>query len=72
MESPLTWALMLIIGHELVPVGNDESQQDEAAPLHVDWSAARQLTALVRYGFSAPIQSLARYGFLDGRSTIYD
>ena len=32
------------------------------AVLHGHWQAARQLTALVRYGFSAPVQSLARYG----------
>ncbi|WP_238985404.1 DNA phosphorothioation-associated putative methyltransferase [Nitrosococcus halophilus] len=61
-----------IIGHELVPIGNDESLQDDEAPLHADWSVARQLTALTRYGLSAPIQSLARYGFLDGCNTIFD
>ena len=61
-----------IVGQELVPLGNDEAQEDEGVPLHADWSAARQLTALVRYGFSAPVQSLARYGFLDGRYTIFD
>ncbi len=63
-----------IDGHSLVPLGNDISNtvSQEPAALHADWQAARQLTALVRYGFSAPIQSLARYGFLDGRFTIFD
>lgn len=42
------------------------------APLHVGWDAARHLTALVRYGFSAPVQTLARYGFLDGSYTLFD
>ena len=36
------------------------------------WQAARHLTALVRYGFSAPIQALARHGFLDGRLALFD
>ncbi len=36
------------------------------------WQAARQRTALVRYGLSAPIQSLARHGFLDGRLGLFD
>ncbi|HYN78653.1 MAG TPA: DNA phosphorothioation-associated putative methyltransferase, partial [Lamprocystis sp. (in: g-proteobacteria)] len=36
------------------------------------WQAARQLTAMVRYGFSAPIQALARHGFLDGRFGLFD
>lgn len=61
-----------IIGHTLLPLGNDESSQDEVVSLYADWSAARQLTALTRYGFSAPIQSLARYGFLDGHHTLFD
>lgn len=33
---------------------------------------ARHLTALARYGFSAPIQTLARFGFLDGSKTVFD
>lgn len=63
-------------GHQLVPLGNDESAGpqtgDAAAPLHAGWAAARHLTALTRYGFSAPIQSLARYGFLDGSLRLFD
>ena len=42
------------------------------AVLHGHWQAARQLTALVRYGSSAPVQSLARYGLLDGRQHVFD
>ena len=37
---------------------------EEGGSRQVGWEASRHLTALVRYGFSAPIQSLARYGFL--------
>ena len=65
-----------IVGHALVPLGNDESAEGEAEtgqlPLPAGWQAARQLTALARYGFSAPVQSLARYGFLDGRFSLFD
>jgi len=65
-----------IVGHELLPLGNDETTQDEVgaekAPSHAGWQASRHLTALVRYGFSAPVQSLARYGFLDGRHSVLD
>jgi hypothetical protein len=65
-----------IAGHELVPVGNDEVGESAAAenqgPLHSNWEAVRHLTALVRYGFSVPVQTLARYGFLDGNLTLFD
>ncbi|MES9902678.1 MAG: DNA phosphorothioation-associated putative methyltransferase [Sedimenticola sp.] len=64
-----------IEGHSLVPIGNDDSEdasEADLAPLHADWEASRHLTALVRYGFSAPVQSLARYGFLDGSYRLFD
>jgi DNA phosphorothioation-associated putative methyltransferase len=64
-----------IEGHALVPLGNDESgpaAEDTSGPLHAGWEASRHLTALVRYGFSAPVQSLARHGFLDGRFRVFD
>ncbi|NKN33467.1 DNA phosphorothioation-associated putative methyltransferase [Marichromatium bheemlicum] len=65
-------------GHALVPLGNEESDVDlevsteGRAPWLTGWEASRHLTALVRYGFSAPIQSLARHGFLDGRHRLFD
>ena len=64
-----------IAGHTLVPLGNDESALvtvDEPASRDAGWQAARHLTAMVRYGFSAPVQSLARSGFLDGRYRLFD
>ncbi len=67
-----------IVGHVLIPFGNAEGGEGDAEEPPVDltrfgqWQAARQLTALVRYGFSAPVQSLARYGFLDGRQRVFD
>jgi len=61
-----------IVDHQLVPYGNEECGEEDAQPLYEGWQAARQLTALVRYGFSAPFQTLARHGFLDGRYKIFD
>jgi DNA phosphorothioation-associated putative methyltransferase len=64
-----------IEGHALLPLGNEEadlSAVDEQDQRHTGWQASRQLTALVRYGFSAPMQSLARCGFLDGRYRLFD
>ncbi|MBK1693599.1 peptidase M15 [Chromatium weissei] len=63
-------------GHHLVPLGNAESDdlavQDDTASPFANWAAARQRTALTRYSFSAPIQSLARHGFLDGHYRLFD
>lgn len=61
-----------VVGHELLPIGNDEANTapfDDANPFV---GVARHLTALTRYGFSAPMQTLARFGFLDGSKTIFD
>jgi len=65
------------VGHQLVPVGNDESAGEvplgpEPLALGPTPVVARHLTALVRNGFSAPIQTLARYGFLDGQRAVFD
>lgn len=62
-----------VIGHALVPIGNDDSTGQ--FDLHKDYSQSpvqRHLTALSRYGFSAPIQALARFGFLDGSKSLFD
>jgi len=64
-----------IDGHQLVPVGNDESaigDDDGQQAGYTGWQASRQLTALVRYGFSAPVQSLARYGFISTELALFD
>lgn len=59
-----------VAGHELVPVGNDET----ATVLEGETFAgvARHLTALSRNSLSAPVQTLARFGFLDGTKTVFD
>lgn len=60
-----------VIGNELIPIGNDESASAEYAPSSFE-GIARHLTALTRYGFSAPMQALARFGYLDGSKTVFD
>ena len=61
-------------GHQLIPIANDEdtfSAEKESIVLQ-EWNAARHLTAMVRYGFSAPIQTLARNGYIDEGYTFFD
>jgi len=60
-----------VVGHELVPIGNDETSSADTLGHNFE-KIARHLTALTRYGFSAPIQALARFGFLDGSKTLFD
>ena len=59
-------------GHQLLPLGNDESELEDTTTIHEGWEASRHLTAMVRYGFSAPIQTLARSGYLDGSYNFFD
>ncbi len=61
-----------IAGHALVPLGNDDTGERESGTpfllvregwgegASLGWQAARQLTALARHHFSAPVQTLAR------------
>lgn len=60
-----------VVGHDLVPIGNDETSSEEATASSFE-GIARHLTALTRYGFSAPMQALARFGFLDGSKSVFD
>jgi DNA phosphorothioation-associated putative methyltransferase len=56
--------------HVLIPIANedaDDAQIDcEHGPIE------RHRTALSRYSFSAPIQMLSRFGFLDGTRSLFD
>ncbi|MXS79125.1 DNA phosphorothioation-associated putative methyltransferase [Nitrosomonas sp. JL21] len=61
-----------LIDYEFVPLGNDLSKFDKADNLSPSDEVQRHLTALVRYGFSAPVQLLARFGFLDGSRSVFD
>lgn len=60
-----------VVDHELVPIGNTEIVLSDVCETTLE-GIERHLTALTRYGFSAPIQALARFGFLDGSKTVFD
>lgn len=51
-----------VVGHQLLLLGNEEGSETDGTlcggSIHDGWQAARELTAMVRYGFSAPVQSL--------------
>lgn len=60
-----------LVGHQLMPIGNEEAvagQELDGGPIAI----ARHLTALSRNNFSAPIQLLQRFGYLDGSRTLFD
>jgi DNA phosphorothioation-associated putative methyltransferase len=61
-----------VVGHELVPIGNDENALEKLNFSDNYDGVARHLTALTRYGFSGPMQTLARFKFLDGSKTVFD
>jgi len=61
-----------LVDYEFVPLGNNLSEFDKADNLSPSDEVQRHLTALVRYGFSAPVQMLARFGFLDGSRSVFD
>lgn len=61
-----------LIDYEFIPIGNDLSEPEDASEFCSANEVQRHLTALVRYGFSAPIQMLAKFGFLDGSRSVFD
>ncbi|MFM8444348.1 MAG: DNA phosphorothioation-associated putative methyltransferase [Methylococcus sp.] len=65
-----------VVGHELLPIGNDEGRESDENSDNDESSAAiniaRHRTALTRHSLSAPVQCLARYGFLDGSLSFFD
>ncbi|NKC13926.1 MAG: DNA phosphorothioation-associated putative methyltransferase [Gammaproteobacteria bacterium] len=68
-----------VVGHRLAPLGNDEGSESATAPGEAVSHAPskteelqRHLTALVRRGFSAPIQSLDRFELLRPGSCVFD
>jgi hypothetical protein len=52
-----------IVGHQLVPIANNEFSEDIQAKQVGAYQMARHLTALVRY-FRRPVQVLAQYGLI--------
>ena len=61
-----------LIDHQFVPIGNDEANFEAIELNHNKNKISRHLTALSRSNLSAPMQSLARHGYLDGSLTVFD
>lgn len=61
-----------LIGQQFVPLGNVEALAEPSPELADGVAVARHLTALSRSNLSAPMQCLARYGFLDGTLSVFD
>jgi hypothetical protein len=62
-----------LVGHDLFPIGNDESDQPAEYSINDgSFQIARHLTALNRESLSAPIQILNRFGFLNNGRTVFD
>lgn len=60
-----------VVGHVFQPLGNDVSAEGFADELPLE-GIQRHRTALSRTGLSAPMQVLARHGFLDATLTLFD
>jgi len=62
-----------LVDHQFVPIGNLETNVE--LPDYdslVGMAISRHLTALSRSNLSAPMQCLARHGFLDGALSVFD
>ena len=73
-----TWESLIIekgfqlVDHQFVPIGNFELDDSLVIKASEDATIARHLTALSRSNLSAPMQCLARHGFLDGTLSVFD
>lgn len=61
-----------LIDYQFVPIGNDLTNDVGAIEESQNAIIARHLTALSRSNLSAPMQCLARHGFLDGSLSVFD
>jgi DNA phosphorothioation-associated putative methyltransferase len=61
-----------LIDYQFVPIGNDDATDNVSLWSFESSSISRHLTALSRSNLSAPMQCLARHGFLDGSLTVFD
>ena len=72
------WAVVLmergyrIQGHDLLPIGNAEFGEQRPDTKADEDIIQRHLTALSRTNLSAPMQTLARFGYLNGQKSIFD
>ena len=60
-----------IVEHQFLPLGNEDAPEVQDS-ISTDWQSARHRTAMVRYNFSAPIQSLSRHGLIKNELTLFD
>ena len=60
-----------LVGNEFIPLANIENTE-EFCDVKLDTEIARHRTALSRTNLSAPMQCLARHGFLNGERNIFD
>ncbi|WP_031435346.1 DNA phosphorothioation-associated putative methyltransferase [Methylomarinum vadi] len=61
-----------LIDGEFMPIGNLESDIEQPNEAVQTNQISRHLTALSRSNLSAPMQCLARHGFLDGNLSVFD
>ena len=65
-----------LLDHQFVPIGNDDSNNEthleHTEPNSNPHQISRHLTALSRSNLSAPMQCLARHGYLDGSLSVFD
>ena len=60
-----------LLDNQFIPIGNLEIEATEFQP-SANATIARHLTALSRSNLSAPMQCLARHGFLNGEFSVFD
>ncbi len=61
-----------LLDNQFVPIGNVETLDEQSAQSIPSATIARHLTALSRSNLSAPMQCLARHGFLNGEFSVFD
>lgn len=61
-----------LIDGEFLPIGNQEGDVEQLNETVKTNPISRHLTALTRSNLSAPMQCLARHGFLDGSLSMFD
>lgn len=61
-----------VVDHDLVPIGNADTAADYDLVSELSGKIERHRTALMRTSLSAPLQTLLRFGFLDGKLSLFD
>ncbi|TWA66696.1 DNA phosphorothioation-associated putative methyltransferase [Azospirillum baldaniorum] len=62
-----------VVGHVMVPIGNNEDYGEDPDGQHFEGPVIRRhLTALSRQSLSAPVSMMLRLGLLDGEVTFFD